>query len=129
MRTIGLISLMIAGTLLGVRGANSAPADPGQVWSLTTPFGIIYGIIGRETVDYPTARAAGTIVVSTGQRRLYYVLGGGKAVRYAIAVGMEGYAWSGEHDHRQTRMARLESDAGRTAAVSDAAGSHGGRRG
>jgi hypothetical protein len=94
-RKIGLLSLVIAGTLLGIGGANSARADSGQVWSLTTPFGIIYGIIGREVVDYPTARAAGTIVVSTGQRRLYYVLGGGKAVRYAIAVGMEGYAWSG----------------------------------
>jgi lipoprotein-anchoring transpeptidase ErfK/SrfK len=94
-RTIGLIFLIIAGTLVGICGANSARADSGQVWSLTTPFGIIYGIIGRETVDYPTARAAGTIVVSTGQRHLYYVLGGGKAIRYAIAVGMEGYAWSG----------------------------------
>ena len=97
LRTIGLVFVCIAGTLLGVCGAKSAPAEQtsGQVWSLQTPFGIIYGIIGREVVDYPTGRAAGTIVVSTGQRRLYYVLGGGKAVRYAIAVGMEGYAWSG----------------------------------
>ncbi|MGA9430459.1 MAG: L,D-transpeptidase [Xanthobacteraceae bacterium] len=97
LRTIGLVFVCIAGTLLGVCGAKSAPAEQtsGQVWSLQTPFGIIYGIIGREVVDYPTGRAAGTIDVSTGQRRLYYVLGGGKAVRYAIAVGMEGYAWSG----------------------------------
>jgi lipoprotein-anchoring transpeptidase ErfK/SrfK len=118
MRTIGLLSLIIAGTLVGVCGANSAPADPqtsgqqtssqqmsgqqtsgqqtsGQVWSLQTPFGIVYGLIPHEVVDYPTTRAGGTIVVSTSQRRLYYVLGGGKAIRYGIAVGMEGYAWSG----------------------------------
>jgi lipoprotein-anchoring transpeptidase ErfK/SrfK len=97
-RTIGLLSIIVASTLLGICGAKSAPADlqkSGQVWSFQTPFGIIYGIIGREVVDYPTARVAGTIVVSTGQRRLYYVLGGGKAIRYGIAVGMEGYAWSG----------------------------------
>jgi lipoprotein-anchoring transpeptidase ErfK/SrfK len=97
LRTIGLIFLLVAGTLTGTYAANSAPADvaSGQVWSLHTPFGILYGIIPRAVVDYPTTRAAGTILVSTGQRRLYYVLGGGKAVRYAIAVGMEGYAWSG----------------------------------
>jgi lipoprotein-anchoring transpeptidase ErfK/SrfK len=98
MRTTGLLSIIIASTLVGICGANAAPADSptsGQVWSLQTPFGVIYGLIPREVVDYPTARAAGTIVVNTDQRRLYYVLGGGKAVRYGIAVGMEGYAWSG----------------------------------
>jgi len=46
-------------------------------------------------VDYSGARPAGTIVVNTKERRLYYVLGGGKAIRYGIAVGMEGYGWSG----------------------------------
>jgi len=112
-RTAGLLAIIIASSFFGTSAANSAPkvveasASPsfgqmwsapqssGQVWSVPTPFGIIYGTIPREVVDYPTARAAGTIVVSTGQRRLYYVLGGGKAIRYGIAVGMEGYAWSG----------------------------------
>ena len=96
-RTIGLFSIIIASTLVGICGANSAPDSQtsGQVWSLRTPFGIVYGVIRHEVVDYPTTRVEGTIVVSTGQRRLYYVLGGGKAIRYGIAVGMEGYAWSG----------------------------------
>ncbi len=97
-RTISLLSIIIAATLVGISGARSGPADSqtsGQVWSLRSPFGIVYGIISREVVDYPTTRVGGTIVVRTNQRRLYYVLGGGKAVRYGIAVGMEGYAWSG----------------------------------
>jgi lipoprotein-anchoring transpeptidase ErfK/SrfK len=97
-KTISLLSIIIAATLVGISGARSGPSDSqtsGQVWSLRTPFGIVYGIISREVVDYPTTRVGGTIVVSTNQRRLYYVLGGGKAVRYGIAVGMEGYAWSG----------------------------------
>jgi len=97
-KIIGLLSIIIAGTLAGIGGANSASAasqTSGQVWSLQTPFGIVYGLIPREVVDYPTTRVGGTIVVSTGQRRLYYVLGGGKAIRYGIAVGMEGYSWSG----------------------------------
>jgi lipoprotein-anchoring transpeptidase ErfK/SrfK len=97
-RTIGLLSIIIASTLVGICGAKSAQADSqnsGQVWSLRTPFGLLYGVIPREEVDYPTTHVGGTIVVSTSQRRLYYVLGGGKAIRYGIAVGMEGYAWSG----------------------------------
>jgi lipoprotein-anchoring transpeptidase ErfK/SrfK len=97
-KTIGLLSMIIASTLAGICGAKSASLvsqTSGQVWSFQTPFGIVYGLIPREVVDYPTTRVGGTIVVSTSQRRLYYVLGGGKAIRYGIAVGMEGYAWSG----------------------------------
>src|SRR5262249_51347311 len=40
----------------------------------------------RVTVEYPTNEAPGTIVVDTGNTYLYYVLGGGKAIRYAIGV-------------------------------------------
>ncbi|HEX9237741.1 MAG TPA: L,D-transpeptidase [Xanthobacteraceae bacterium] len=87
-------------SLLGTFGANSAPkvtpaSVSGQVWSFQTPLGIIYGIIPHEEVDYPSTRPAGTIIVNTSQRRLYYLLGGGRAIRYGIAVGMEGYGWSG----------------------------------
>jgi lipoprotein-anchoring transpeptidase ErfK/SrfK len=95
-RKIGLFFVLIAGAIFAICSTNSARADsPGQVWSFTTPFGILYGIIARAEVDYPTKLATGTIVVNTKERRLYYVLGGGKALRYAIAVGMEGYSWAG----------------------------------
>ena len=49
----------------------------------------------RVTVEYPTNEAAGTIVVDTQNTYLYYVLGGGKAIRYGIGVGREGFTWSG----------------------------------
>ena len=62
---------------------------------MRTPFGIIYNQIPNEVVDYPSKHAPGTIVVNTSERRLYYVLDHGKAIRYGIAVGMEGYGWSG----------------------------------
>ena len=65
------------------------------MWSLQTPFGIIYERIPSQEVDYPSTRPAGTIVVSISERRLYYVLGDGRAISYGIAVGMEGYGWSG----------------------------------
>lgn len=38
---------------------------------------------------------AGTIVVKTGARRLYYGLGGGKALEYSVGVGRSGKQWSG----------------------------------
>ncbi len=49
----------------------------------------------RHVVDYPTREPAGTIVIDTPNTYLYYVLGGGKAVRYGIGVGREGFTWSG----------------------------------
>ncbi|OQW58077.1 MAG: hypothetical protein A4S14_19610 [Proteobacteria bacterium SG_bin9] len=49
----------------------------------------------RITVNFPTREAAGTIVIDTGNTALYYVLGGGKAIRYGVGVGREGFTWSG----------------------------------
>jgi lipoprotein-anchoring transpeptidase ErfK/SrfK len=72
---------------------KQAKAD--EPWSLRTPFGIVYNQIPNEVVDYPGKHAPGTIVVKTSERRLYYVMGNGKAIRYGIAVGMEGYGFSG----------------------------------
>jgi lipoprotein-anchoring transpeptidase ErfK/SrfK len=39
--------------------------------------------------------SAGTIVIRTSERRLYYVMGDGRAVRYPVGVGRAGKAWSG----------------------------------
>src|SRR4051812_14335833 len=47
----------------------------------------------RQVVDYPSREAPGTIIVDTPHTYLYYVLGGGKAVRYGIGVGREGFTW------------------------------------
>ena len=49
----------------------------------------------RQVVDFRTTEAAGTIIVDTPNTYLYYVLGGGKAIRYGIGVGREGFTWSG----------------------------------
>ncbi len=37
----------------------------------------------------------GSVVISTKERRLYYVLGDGQAIEYGVGVGREGFAWSG----------------------------------
>ncbi|WGR95818.1 L,D-transpeptidase [Bradyrhizobium sp. ISRA443] len=49
----------------------------------------------RQIVDYPTREAAGTIIIDTPHTYLYYVLGGGRAIRYGIGVGRDGFTWSG----------------------------------
>ena len=49
----------------------------------------------RQIVSYPTREAPGTIVIDTPNTYLYYVLGGGQAVRYGIGVGRDGFTWSG----------------------------------
>jgi lipoprotein-anchoring transpeptidase ErfK/SrfK len=49
----------------------------------------------RGIVGFSGNYAAGTVVVRTTERSLYYVLGGGKAVRYPVGVGRAGRQWSG----------------------------------
>ncbi len=50
----------------------------------------------RQIVSYSTTEKPGTIIVNTRERFLYYILPGGKAVRYGIGVGKQGFAWQGE---------------------------------
>ena len=49
----------------------------------------------RQIVNYATREAAGTVIIDTPNTYLYYVLGGGQAIRYGIGVGREGFTWSG----------------------------------
>ena len=49
----------------------------------------------HETVDLNVGLAPGSVLVRTGQRRLFYILPGGKAIAYKVGVGKEGFTWSG----------------------------------
>lgn len=51
--------------------------------------------VPREIVSYDGKYKPGTVVVSTTERRMYYVLGDGKAVRYGVGVGRPGFDWAG----------------------------------
>ncbi len=57
----------------------------------------------RQLVDYATREPAGTIVIDTPNTYLYLVLGNGKAMRYGIGVGREGFTWAGRE--KISRMA------------------------
>jgi lipoprotein-anchoring transpeptidase ErfK/SrfK len=49
----------------------------------------------RQVVDYRTNEAPGTVIVDTPNTYLYLVMGNGKAMRYGIGVGREGFTWTG----------------------------------
>ena len=64
----------------------------------------MYNILGfdgtdfsRTTVRYETKYKPGTVVVDTGQRRLYLIQDSGSALRYGIGVGRAGFQWKGTH--------------------------------
>jgi lipoprotein-anchoring transpeptidase ErfK/SrfK len=56
----------------------------------------------KQLVDYRTTEPAGTLIIDTPNTYLYLVLGGGKAMRYGIGVGREGFTWAGRE--RITKM-------------------------
>jgi lipoprotein-anchoring transpeptidase ErfK/SrfK len=49
----------------------------------------------RRLVLWNGAQRPGTIVISTSQRRLYFVLGNGQAIQYGVGVGRPGFTWTG----------------------------------
>jgi lipoprotein-anchoring transpeptidase ErfK/SrfK len=49
----------------------------------------------RQEVTFATKEPAGTIVVDTSNTHLYYILGGGRAIRYGVRVGRDGFTWNG----------------------------------
>ncbi len=51
--------------------------------------------IPREVVSYDAKYTPGTVVISTSERRMYYVLGNGQAIRYGVGVGRPGFEWAG----------------------------------
>jgi lipoprotein-anchoring transpeptidase ErfK/SrfK len=49
----------------------------------------------RQIVNYDTREPAGTIIIDTPNTYLYLVMGNGKALRYGIGVGRDGFTWAG----------------------------------
>ena len=71
--------------------SNAFPTDEAMV----PDEGAVPERLRRAVVAFNTTEAAGTIVIDTGNTALYYVLGQGRAVRYGVGVGREGFTWSG----------------------------------
>jgi lipoprotein-anchoring transpeptidase ErfK/SrfK len=74
---------------------NAFPTDEVMVEPTTPEAGVVPERLRRAVVAFNTNEAPGTIVIDTGNTALYYVLGQGRAVRYGVGVGREGFTWSG----------------------------------
>ena len=75
--------------------ASIPPASPAKLRSSITPS--FHDSLLPTVVSYYSDAKPGTLIVNTPERRLYLVMPGGKARRYAIGVGKPGFEWSGEH--------------------------------
>ncbi|MCF2525085.1 L,D-transpeptidase [Bradyrhizobium sp. G127] len=96
-RSLGLATLVCLG-LLG--GATHASAQGREMNIGDQPGYIpddeeISPEYKRTAVFYRTTEPPGTIVISTSERFLYLIQGGGRALRYGIGVGREGFQWQG----------------------------------
>ncbi len=110
-----LRAMTVLGTLLAAAGAGTAWADPFALFNqpnftappapaqASTPAAVsgteeeaeVAPEFRRRILDYRTGEAPGTIIIDTPHTYLYLVLGSGKALRYGIGLGREGFTWSG----------------------------------
>ena len=99
MNKLGRFATVAAVVIATSAFATEASANPfawlGLGYSQTDNGNQVRADLQRRTVEYPTNEVPGTIIVDTPNTYLYYVLPGGKAIRYGIGVGREGFTWSG----------------------------------
>jgi lipoprotein-anchoring transpeptidase ErfK/SrfK len=99
---VTLAVAVIAGAPMSALAQSYAPNAP-----VNYPASVFAPVVGddtgidensplrRQVVPYPASEAPGTIVIDTPHTFLYLVLGNGKALRYGIGVGREGFTWAG----------------------------------
>jgi lipoprotein-anchoring transpeptidase ErfK/SrfK len=89
-RLLGLVALLSASPAF----AFSNPLDRGPVADFLSVFRA--QPVPRQVVIWRHGEyGKGTVVVSTTERRLYYVLGNGQAIEYGVGIGRQGFTWSG----------------------------------
>ncbi len=88
-------AIAIAATAFATEASANPFAWLGLGYTSTDNGNQVRADLRRVTVNYPSDEAPGTIIVDTQNTYLYYVLGGGKAIRYGIGVGREGFTWTG----------------------------------
>lgn len=93
---LGMSALLAGCTTEGTSYRSNYAAIPDERFPLKAmPLDKIKPELRRQEVAYETSHPEGTIVVDTPARRAYYVLGNGRAIRYGIGVGRNGYALAG----------------------------------
>ena len=93
-----LIWMMIAaaGLMLSVSHGHAQQPDVGDQPGLLADDSVeLDPEFRKQVVYYRTNEAPGTIIISTGERHLYLIQPGGRAIRYGIGVGRDGFQWQG----------------------------------
>jgi lipoprotein-anchoring transpeptidase ErfK/SrfK len=99
-------ALLLSTSIFSAANAQSlgyAPPEPsafpqGYVTDDAAPQGeesLLPERLRRQVVNLDTREAPGTVIIDTGSTVLYYVLGGGRAIRYGVGVGRQGFTWAG----------------------------------
>jgi lipoprotein-anchoring transpeptidase ErfK/SrfK len=73
----------------------SAPTDPSLTDQGNGSESVLPERFRRAVVSLDTREPAGTVIIDTGNTALYYVLGQGRAIRYGVGVGRQGFTWAG----------------------------------
>src|SRR5215831_4830020 len=69
--------------------------SPSEQASPSEQQSVVPARLRRAIVNLDSREAPGTIIIDTGNTVLYHVLGGGRAIRYGVGVGRQGFTWSG----------------------------------
>lgn len=98
-----IAGLAVAIALPAIAAANPTITDPDSRLLGGAAQGVkmkgIFEILAlrRQEVGFETKEKPGTVIVFTKERKLYYVLGNNRAIRYGVGVGRDGFTWSGIH--------------------------------
>jgi len=92
-----------AETLSAAERATASPRYTALYGAISDKFpinalkpGVVPEMFWRTEVDYPGSEQPGTIIVDPRAHYLYFVMSGGRAMRYGVGVGKEGFRWNGE---------------------------------
>ncbi len=88
-------ALSLAGCSATMDSPNAGSEAVAFAMSKSYPSALPVQYRKTEVVD-PTGEAPGTIVIDTAEKYLYLVEPDGRAIRYGVGVGKEGFGWSGE---------------------------------
>jgi lipoprotein-anchoring transpeptidase ErfK/SrfK len=93
--TLMLFSTAAGAQVLGYASAASTAFPADNMINDEDGSGVVQERLRRAVVAFDSREAPGTVVIDTGNTALYYVLGQGRAIRYGVGVGREGFTWSG----------------------------------
>ena len=99
-------ALLVAASFTGAANAQSLGYAPQEQSAFPQGYvsgdaaaesedGVLPERLRRQVVNFDTREAPGTIIIDTGNTVLYFVLGGGRAMRYGVGVGRQGFTWAG----------------------------------